>query len=74
LEQFFKCLEECRLNGVSLNLEKCAFCVNLGILLGYIVCRDNLMVDPCKITTITTMLTLTNLTKIKQFLGVASFY
>jgi hypothetical protein len=25
-------LEQCRLNGISLNLKKCAFCVNLGIL------------------------------------------
>jgi hypothetical protein len=29
LEQLQKCLEECRLNGISLNPEKCAFCVNL---------------------------------------------
>jgi hypothetical protein len=28
LELFFKCLEECRLNGICLNPEKCAFCVN----------------------------------------------
>jgi len=32
LEQLQKCLEECRLNGISLNLKKCSFCVNLGIL------------------------------------------
>jgi hypothetical protein len=65
LEQLRKCLEECRLNGINFNLEKCAFCVNSGILLGYIVCHDNVMVNPCKITTIIDMLTLTNPTKIK---------
>jgi hypothetical protein len=32
LEQLQKCLEECKLNGISLNLKKCAFYVNLGIL------------------------------------------
>jgi hypothetical protein len=30
LGQLQKCLEECRWNGISLNLEKCAFCVNSG--------------------------------------------
>ncbi len=53
LEQLQKCLEECRLNEISLNLEKGAFCVNLGVLLGHIVCHDGLLVDPRKITIIT---------------------
>jgi len=41
LEQLQKCLEKCRLNGINLNPEKCAFCVNL---LGHIVCHDGLLV------------------------------
>jgi hypothetical protein len=32
-----KCLEECRRNGISLNLEKCAFCADSGVLLGHII-------------------------------------
>jgi hypothetical protein len=40
----------------------------------HIVCHDNLLVDSCKITIITTMLTPTNLTKIKQFLEATGFY
>jgi hypothetical protein len=67
LEQLQKCLEECRLNGISLNLEKCAFYENPGILLKHIVCHDNLLVDPRKIIAIIIMLVLTNLIKIKQF-------
>jgi hypothetical protein len=48
------------LNGISHNLEKCAFCVNSGVLFGHIICHDGLLVDPCKITTIIDVLTLTN--------------
>jgi hypothetical protein len=55
LGQLPKCLEECRRNGVSLCLEKCAFCVNLGVLLGHIVRSDGLLVDPIKNIVFTTM-------------------
>jgi hypothetical protein len=44
------------------------------MLLGHIVCHDGLSVDPSKIIAIMTMLTPTKPTKIKWFLGVASFY
>jgi hypothetical protein len=74
LEQLPKCLEKCRLNGISLNLKKCAFCVNSGVLLNHIVCPDNLLVDPRKITTIIVMPPPTNIMEIKQFLGTTSFY
>jgi hypothetical protein len=36
---------QCRNNGISLNLEKYAFCVNSGVLLGHIVYKDGLLVD-----------------------------
>jgi len=39
-------LKDYQLNGISLNTEKCAFCVNLGVLLGHIMCHDRLLVDP----------------------------
>ncbi len=74
LEQLPKCLEKCRLNGISLNPEKCAFCVNSGVLLRHIVCHDSLLVDPWKIIAIIIMPPPTNVMEIKQFLGVASFY
>jgi hypothetical protein len=60
--------------ALTLTLKKCAFCVNLGILLGHIMCQDSLLVDPWKITTITVMRPPTNVMEIKQFLGAASFY
>ncbi len=46
LEQLQICLKECRLNGISLNPKKCAFCVNSSVLLGHIVCRDDMLVYP----------------------------
>jgi hypothetical protein len=33
LKEVQKCLKECRLNGISLNLDKCAFCANSEVLL-----------------------------------------
>jgi hypothetical protein len=74
LKQVQKCLEECRLNGISLNLEKCAFSVNLKVLFGHIVCHDGLLVDLRKITTIIIMPVPTKPIEIKQFLGGTNFY
>jgi hypothetical protein len=59
---------------MSLNPEKCPFCVNLGILLKHIVCEDGLLVDLRKINIITEMPTPTNVTELKRFLWVAGFY
>ncbi len=73
MKKLQKKLEECRLNGISFNLGKCAFCVNLGVLLGHIVCHDGLLVNPQKIIAITTMPTPTNVIEIKQFLGTIVF-
>jgi hypothetical protein len=64
LEQLQKCLKECRLNGISLNPKKRAFCEILGVLLGHIMCHDGLLVDPRKITII--MPIPTNVTKIND--------
>ena len=45
-------LSKCRQHQISLNLKKCIFCVPFGILLGHIVSRQGLMVDPAKISII----------------------
>ena len=41
-------LAKCKQHQISLNLKKYIFCVPFGILLGHIVCRQGLMVDPSK--------------------------
>jgi hypothetical protein len=74
LNHFKKCMNQCKNNGICLNPKKCAFCVNLGILLGHIVCEDGLLVEPRKINIIIEMPTPTNVTKLKRFLGATSFY
>ena len=45
-------LVKCREHQISLNLKKCIFCVPFVILLGHVVCRQGLMVDPTKIAII----------------------
>jgi len=44
-------LDTCRRYQITLNLKKCLFCVPFGTLLGHVVCRQALMVDPAKIAT-----------------------
>jgi hypothetical protein len=45
-------LEQCRQCQISLNIKKCIFGTPFGILLGHIVCKQGLLVDPAKITVI----------------------
>jgi hypothetical protein len=40
---------------ISLNLRKCIFCVPHGNLLGHIVCREGVLVDPTKFVVIVNM-------------------
>lgn len=55
LTQLRLCLERCREGGVSLNPEKCYFFVSSGKLLGHIVSKLGLLVDPDKIQAIRDM-------------------
>jgi len=45
-------LDMCRQYQISLNIKKCIFGLPFWILLGHIVCRQGLMVDPTKISII----------------------
>ena len=45
-------LAKCRKYQISLNLKKCVLCVPFGTLLGHIVCKQRLLVDPAKIAII----------------------
>lgn len=45
-------LDRCRQYQISLNIKKCIFCVPFGTLLGHIVCKQGLMVNPDKIAII----------------------
>ena len=52
IESLRMILEQCRQFHISLNLKKCIFCVPFGILLSHVVCRDEIPMDPSKITII----------------------
>jgi hypothetical protein len=45
-------LERCKQCQISLNIKKCIFGTPFGILLGHIVCKQGLLVDPTKIVVI----------------------
>ena len=45
-------LERCRQIKLSLNIKKCIFVTPIGILLGYIVCKEGIKVDFTKIKNI----------------------
>jgi hypothetical protein len=42
-------LDHCKKLHISLNLRQCVFCVPFGNLLGHIVCREGVLVDPTKL-------------------------
>jgi hypothetical protein len=74
LNHLNKCMIQHKNNGISFNPEKCAFCVNSGVIQGHIVYGDGLLVDYRKINIIMNMPTLTNLTELKKILHATSFY
>jgi hypothetical protein len=45
-------LEICRQCQILLNIKKCIFRTPFGILLGHILCKQGLLVDPAKIAVI----------------------
>jgi hypothetical protein len=45
-------LDKCKKCQISLNLKKCIFLSPFGVLLGHIVCKQGLLVDPPKISII----------------------
>jgi hypothetical protein len=45
-------LERCMQCHISLNIKECIFGTPFGILLGHIVCKQGLLVDPTKIAVI----------------------
>lgn len=40
------CVDTCQQHQIPLNLKKCTFLIPFGNLLGHVVCRQGLMVDP----------------------------
>ena len=72
LQHIELCLQKCRENGLSLNLEKCMIWVTSGRLLGHVVCKEALLVDPKKIGAIASLPPPTNVKGLRRFLGAAT--
>ena len=59
---------------LGIELEKCHFMVNQGIVLGHIISKKGIEVDKVKIEMISKLPSPTNVKTVRQFLGHASFY
>ena len=57
-------LDTCQRHQIALNLKKCTFLVPFANLLGRVVCKQGLIVDPAKIVVI---INLEALRSVKQF-------
>jgi hypothetical protein len=69
LEKLKKCFLKCRKNGINLNLDKCAFMVCSGTILGFIVSKEGKTFDPKKIKALIKMLVAKTPQEIKVFNG-----
>ena len=67
-------LERCQQHNISLNLKKCIFCPPFGILLGHIVCKKGMLVDPTKIAIIVDLHTPTMVKQLMETLGHTGYY
>lgn len=67
-------LDACQKHQISLNIKKCIFCVPFGILLGHIVFRQGMMVDPTKIAVIIKFPVPTMEKQLRSILGHTGYY
>jgi hypothetical protein len=65
------CFQKCREYGISLTLDKCAFMVFLGMILGFIVSKEGKLLYPKKIQAIIKMPPPKNPQHIQIFNGMA---
>jgi hypothetical protein len=55
MQKFKLCSQKCKKYGISLNLNKCAFMVFLGMILAFIVSKEGKLLDPKRIEAIVNM-------------------
>jgi hypothetical protein len=55
LQKFKQCFQKCKEYGISVNPNKCAFMVFLGIILGFIISMEGKLLDPKNIQAIVYM-------------------
>ena len=67
-------LKRCRQHQIALNSKKCIFYTLFGMLLGYIVCKEGILVDPTKIMIILSFPSSTNVNMLWEMLGHIGYY
>lgn len=67
-------LSKCRQYQISLNLKKCVLYVPFGTLLGHIVCKQGLLVDPAKIAIIVNLPPPNSVKQLCTTLGHTGYY
>jgi hypothetical protein len=67
-------LERCRQCRILLNIKKCIFGTPFGILLGHIVCKQDLLVDPAKIAVIVKLPPPKIVFQLRETLGHTGYY
>jgi hypothetical protein len=67
-------LERCRQCQISLNIKKCIFGTPFRILLGHIVCKQGLLVDPSKIAVIVNLPAPKTVRQLRAMLGHTGYY
>jgi hypothetical protein len=67
-------LERCRECQILLNIKKCIFGIPFGILLGHIVCKQGLLVDPDKIAVIVNLPPPKTVCQLRLTLGHIGYY
>jgi hypothetical protein len=67
-------LDMCRQYQISLNIKKCIFIAPFGILLGHVVCKQGLLVDPTKIIFIVNLPPPNSVRQLRATLGHIGYY
>jgi hypothetical protein len=67
-------LDNCKQCQISLNLKKCIFFSPFGVMLGHIVCKKGLFVDPSKISIIVDLPPPTLVRQLRTTLGHTGYY
>ena len=67
-------LERVRASGVKLKTSKCDFCSDELVVLGHIVGRDGVKVDPEKTRAVSNLAPPADVKELRQFLGLAGYY
>ena len=74
IEHLKQVLNVLRTEKLYANVEKCSFCTNNVVFLGYVISGQGIEVDESKVEAIKNWPTPMNVSQVRSFLGLAGFY